>query len=84
VILEDTASDMNDKTIPGREVGFDFRTGHGFVVASASAEAARNHKGRIKMNTGREHKHEQKHGNYKLKAIWIDRKSNRNKRGVVE
>jgi hypothetical protein len=42
VILEDTASDMNDKTIPGREVGFDFRTSHGFVVASAAVEAARN------------------------------------------
>jgi hypothetical protein len=44
-------------------------------------QPAISHKGRIKMNTGREHKHKQKHGNYKLKAIWIDRKNKQKQKG---
>lgn len=38
-ILEKTASNMSDPSIPGLEKGFDFRTGHGFVNASAAVEA---------------------------------------------
>lgn len=37
-ILQLTAQDMVDPTIPGTDKGFDFRTGHGFINASAAVE----------------------------------------------
>lgn len=38
-ILQNTAMDMSDPETPGADVGFDFRTGYGFVNASAAVDA---------------------------------------------
>lgn len=49
-VLERTASDMSDPEIPGPDIRFDFRTGYGFVNASAAVEEVLALKNRRKRN----------------------------------